>query len=111
MARLRKYGILHNQRLVQTLKYMLALATRLILIVGGIALLIALLPTSPGLPVDVTNALTYVISFARSFDWLFPINTLFTVLKLSILFWTAVLLFKMFRWLLHLLTTSSAGSS
>jgi len=90
---------------------MLALTTRLILIVAGITLLIAILPLSSGLPAEVASALTYVVNLARSFDWLFPMNTLFTIVKLSVVFWTAVLLFKMLRWFLHLFATSSAGSS
>jgi len=41
--------------------------------------LVSLLPASDGLPNSVSTALFSFVSFAHSFDWLFPVNTLLTV--------------------------------
>lgn len=90
---------------------MLSLFIRLSLLLTGLVMLIGLLPSSSGLPPEVASAFSYFISVARGFDWLFPMNTLFTILKYFVVFEIAVLLFKMFRWFLHLFSGTAAGNS
>lgn len=90
---------------------MIALLIRLSLVLTGLVMMIGLLPTSAGLPPDVANAFTYFIGVARGFDWLLPLNTLFTVLGLFVVFEVAVFLFKTLKWFLHLFATGSAGNS
>lgn len=91
---------------------MLSLFLRLSLLLTGLVMLIGLLPTSAGLPPEVADAFAYFISVARGFDWLFPMNTLFTILKLFVVFEIALLLFKILRWFLHLFSsTAAAGTS
>jgi len=90
---------------------MVALLVRLSLLLTGLVMLIGLLPDSSGLPVDVTNALNYFVGVARTFDWLVPLNTLFTVFKLFVVFEVALVLFRVLRWMLHLFSATSAGNS
>lgn len=90
---------------------MIALITRITLVIAALTALILFLPASSGLPPEVADSLQYFIGVARSFDWLFPLNTLFLIFKLFVLFEVGVLFFKIIRWFLHLFTTGSAGSS
>jgi len=90
---------------------MISLFIRLGIIATGLAALIAFLPNSTGLSTEATDAITYIVGLARSFDWLFPINTLFTVLGLAIAFHLGVFLFKSVRWILHLISQGTAGNS
>jgi len=69
-----------------------------------------MLPASSGLPPEIADALSYIVGLARSFDWLFPINTAFKILGLSVVFYGAVFLFRTLRWLLHLISNTSAGA-
>jgi len=89
---------------------MVALLIRLSILFASISGLILILPNSPGLPPDVATSFNYIVNLARGFDWLFPINTLFTILIAVVVFEIAIFFFKTVRWLLHLLNTSSAGS-
>jgi len=65
---------------------MIALITRITLLISALTALILFLPASPGLPPELADAFVYFVGVARSFDWLFPLNTLFTVFKLFVLF-------------------------
>lgn len=94
---------------------MVSLLIRLSLLFAAITGLILLLPGVIGLPAhlpaEVGDAITYFVNAARQFDWLLPINTLFTVFKLALLFELALFFFRVIRWLLHLLSGTSAGNS
>lgn len=83
---------------------------RLGIVALGISALIAFLPNSVGLSADATTAIAYIVSLARSFDWLFPINTMFTVFALAIAFQLSFFLFRIMKWILHLITTGTAGT-
>lgn len=89
---------------------MTATIIRLAILILAIPLLIALLPTSTGIPVEIVQNIEYVVNLARSFDWLFPITTLFHVLALTIGVELAIFLFKTLRWILHLITNSTASN-
>ena len=90
---------------------MIALITRLSLVVAGLTALILFLPASTGLPASVSESLSYFVGVARGFDWFLPLNTLFTVLKLFVLFEVGVVFFRVLRWFLHLFTKGSSGNS
>lgn len=90
---------------------MIALITRLSLIVTALTALILFLPASSGLPASVSESITYFIGVARGFDWLLPFNTLFTILKLFVLFELGVVFFRVIRWFMHIFATGSAGNS
>jgi hypothetical protein len=62
--------------------------------------LIALLPTSSGFTSGFNTSLTQFFGYAYSFNDIFPIDTLITVLGLTVAFQAGVLLFKMFNWVL-----------
>jgi len=89
---------------------MLALAIRISLLLGGVTFLLFMLPASQGLPPEIADALSYVVGLARSFDWLLPINTAVHILGLAVKFYLGVFLFVSLRWLLHLISNTSAGA-
>ena len=70
---------------------MIALITRLSLVVAGLTALILFLPASTGLPASVSESLSYFVGVARGFDWFLPLNTLFTALKML---WLAMTVFS-----------------
>lgn len=74
------------------------------ILVLALTILVTLLPASQGLPPEVYSAISYFIDVARGFDWLFPINSLFTALKAFIYFELSVFLFVFLRWLFHMIS-------
>lgn len=89
---------------------MVSLFIRLGIILAAVTGLILLLPASAGLPADVESSLALIVSYGKQFDSVFPVNTALTILGLAIAFHLGVFLFKGFNWLLHKITTGSAGS-
>jgi len=61
---------------------------------------ISLFPFGEGLPVEVHESATYIGSYAKTFDAILPINTLFTVLTILITVELIILTFKSFKWLI-----------
>jgi len=62
--------------------------------------LIGFLPVG-SLPPQITTALTYFVGVINSFNFLFPIDTLITVLGISISFELAVVFFHFINWVYH----------
>jgi len=60
------------------------------------------LPTATPLPDGVSNAITLIFGYMQLFNFLFPIDTLFTILLLALSFQTAIYLWYLGRWLLGL---------
>jgi len=65
-----------------------------------IGFIINLLPTGV-LPVDVANAISWLQGILNTFNFIFPISTLFTVLILVVSVDIALWVFHAFLWVYH----------
>jgi len=65
-----------------------------------ITFIVNLFPSGGGLPQEVHEGAIAIGSYARAFDDLLPIDTLFTVLTLLIIIQLAVSSFYAIRWLI-----------
>lgn len=85
------------------------IVTKLITIFLGILnATLSLLPTSDGFPDEVTTALQYVTSQALSWEYYFPVSTLFTVLALFLAYEFAIFTWHGIRWIIGVIRGSHA---
>jgi len=61
--------------------------------------IVSLLPTIP-LPTGITDALTLIWSYINMFSFLFPVDTLLTVLVLALLYHIIFLFWDMGLWII-----------
>lgn len=59
------------------------------------------LPTT-GIPTDVTSGVTNFFNFVYDYNSLLPVNTIFYILGLTVVFWAIILGWDFFKWLIHL---------
>jgi len=62
--------------------------------------LVGLLPTGT-LPTAISSSLTYIVGVMNTFNWFFPLDSLFTVLGIAILFELGVIGFNLLNWVYH----------
>jgi len=72
----------------------------IVAITSVIGFVIGLFPTGSGLPQAVHTASVQIGSYARAFDDLLPIDTLFTILTLVIIVQLSVSAFYGIRWVI-----------
>lgn len=70
---------------------------------------LALLPDSVGFPPDVLSSFNHYFAIAYKFNHYFPIDTLFTVLGLTVGFQVAVFLFKVFYFIIIRIVRGAGG--
>lgn len=63
--------------------------------------IVSLLPSSTGVPSDVSTSITNIFSSAHSFDGILPVYELIVVLKYVLVFEAGVLLWKLINWVLN----------
>lgn len=63
-----------------------------------ISFFIGLLPDSAGLPVAVTDSFTYFVSSLKAFEFVLPVDTLFTVFGYAMVFYMALFLWRGLHW-------------
>jgi len=86
--------------------------TRLGVLLLALTTLFLLLPASTGLPADAYTALQTALGYLYQWDFIIPVTTLLTILKLTIYFEIGVwLIWRPTKWILHLISSSSAGST
>jgi len=68
-----------------------------------ITFLVGLLPTSSGLPDGVTTAVSRMIGFLHTFDFIFPVDTMLTILRWIIVFELGVIAYRFTLWIIHLI--------
>jgi hypothetical protein len=90
---------------------MLAVITRLGVVLLALATMFLLLPSSEGLPTEAVSAVETAFGYLYAWDYIFPVQTLLTILKLSIAFQLMVFGWRFFKWITHLISAGSAGSS
>jgi len=73
--------------------------------------LVAVLPTSTGFTSNFTDALTTFFGYAYSFNDIFPIDTLLTVMVALVAFEAAVLGYKFVRWILSIVRGTNLKGS
>lgn len=61
----------------------------------------ALLPSSDGLPTDVSTAFATLLQQAYAWEYILPLDTLLTVAGLAVSFHFAIFVFKLFNWVLN----------
>jgi len=66
-----------------------------------VAFFIGLLPVI-AIPSGWLNALTLIWSYVNQFNYLFPVQTLLTVLLFALAFHVALLLLSLAMWIIHL---------
>jgi len=66
---------------------------------------LALLPNASALPSGVTEAITLIYGYMQLFNFFFPIDTLFTVLLVAIVFQGAIYAWYVARWVLALVSS------
>jgi len=69
--------------------------------------MIGLLPVSTGLPDDFGASLTLVLDYAKSYGFIFPMQTLIEVAILAVTFHTGILGFKLVNWIIGKLRGSN----
>jgi len=80
-----------------------------ILVFGAFLLIILnLLPVATALPSEFASSFSTLVSTMKAWDSIFPISELLTVVSLVVTFHIAVLLFKLFRWVIHLIRGNNA---
>ena len=72
----------------------------LTVVFGFISYLISFLPVGE-LPSGISTALTYISGVMNTFNWFFPLDSLFVVLSIAITFELAVVAFKLVEWVYH----------
>jgi len=71
-------------------------------------LLSTVLPTSSGLPDDVSIAFTTFVAYLNGVNYLFPISTLFYILLLRVIYDNINLVFDFVKWIANLIRGSGA---
>lgn len=72
------------------------------LLINSANFVFGLLPTS-GLPVAITTGLSNFLQYVYQFNGIFPIDTAFTLLGYTAIFWGIILLFDFGKWFIHLI--------
>jgi len=65
-----------------------------------LTLTLSVFPNSEGLPTIVHSSAVAIGGYARTFDAILPIDTIFTVVSLVITVQLSILAFKSFKWLI-----------
>jgi len=90
---------------------MLSIAVRLTILLTTLTTLFLILPTSAGLPVGAENALSTVLGYLYQWDFIIPVDTILTILSLTISFELGVFLWRFFKWVTHLISGTTAGNA
>ena len=69
---------------------------------------VSILPTSTGLPENVSEAFSTFIGYLNGFNLIFPISTMFQILTIYIGFQLAVFTFYFVRFMINLVRGSGA---
>lgn len=70
--------------------------------------IISLLPVTPSIPVEVTDAMAYLVGVATAFDDIFPVVTLLYAFGIVLAFEAVMLLWRTVRYILNLIRGSNA---
>jgi len=62
--------------------------------------LISFLPVG-SLPSGIPTAITYIAGVMNTFNWFFPLDTLFAVLAIAVAFEVAIIVFHFVEWVYH----------
>lgn len=65
-----------------------------------------LLPVSTPLPQPFVDSFNTIVGSMKAWDFIFPITELLTLVVLVTAFHVVVLLFKLFRWIIHVVRGS-----
>jgi len=86
--------------------------TFLIFILGFSTLLIVilnLLPQAVPLSAGFASAFSQIVASMKAWDSIFPISELLQLVAFVAIFESLILLFRLFRWVLHLVRGGNAG--
>jgi len=72
-----------------------------------IAIILSMLPTSEGLPVEVFNAITFGIEKINAFSFIFPISDMVRIVQLIVIFEVAMLTLKLTMKIIHFVRGTS----
>jgi len=66
------------------------------------------LPSSILFPQQINESLTWIFEAAFGWNWLLPIDTMVSILGVSILFYTGIFTFSAIKWILNLVRGAGA---